>query len=177
MGLVCLAYFGASRLFAYRQSFALMNEIDNEPASPQVEAIAVPSTVNTVVPRYIAALLDNCIAMLLAVVAAKSISSNLPIVQSAALIAVYLGYYFVFEAMFSRTPGKLLTGLVVVDLYGEKCSLYQTAIRTLFRLLEVNPLLFGALPAAISVVFSKYHQRLGDKVARSLVVDARTISS
>ena len=154
-----------------------MSESQNEVPAAAAQAIAIPSTVSTVVPRYIAALLDNCVAMLLAVVAAKSISSNYPILQSIALVSTYFGYYFAFEALFSRTPGKLLTGLVVVDLYGGKCSHYQILIRTLFRLLEVNPLLLGALPAAISVVFSKYHQRFGDKIADTLVVDARVLSA
>ena len=120
-------------------------------------------------------MLDNCIAMLLAVVAAKSISSAHPIWQSIALVAAFFGYFFAFEAVLSRTPGKLLTGLVVVNLSGEKCTVGQTAIRTLFRLLEVNPLLFGAIPAALSVVFSRFHQRFGDRVARTLVVNARSL--
>jgi uncharacterized RDD family membrane protein YckC len=152
-----------------------MSESENESVASAVDAIALPSTANTVVPRYIAAALDNCVAMLLAVITAKSISSNYAIAQALALVAAYLGYYLAFEAIFSRTPGKFLTGLVVVDLYGEKCSLYQTTIRTLFRLLEVNPLLLGAVPAALSVVFSSHHQRFGDKIAKTLVVDSRSL--
>jgi uncharacterized RDD family membrane protein YckC len=152
-----------------------MSESEIESAASAVDAIAIPTTVNTVVPRYIAAALDNCVAMLLAVIAAKSISSNYAIVQALALVAAYLGYYWAFEAIFSRTPGKFLTGLIVVDFYGEKCSPYQTTIRTFFRLLEVNPLLLGALPAGLSVVFSRHHQRFGDKVAKTLVVDSRSL--
>src|SRR5262245_57854857 len=71
--------------------------------------------VGPMVPRYIAAAVDNVVAMVLGVVAAKSVSDDLPVVQFGLLIGVYLGYYFLFEAVISRTPGKLLTGLVVVQ--------------------------------------------------------------
>jgi uncharacterized RDD family membrane protein YckC len=153
-----------------------MTELEVSQDLPENVADDVPSTVNTVIPRYIAASLDNLLAGLSAILAAKFISSVPSILQFVALIGTFLAYFFIFEAVFARTPGKLLTGLIVVDMQGNKCSVYQAAIRTLFRILEVNPFLFGALPAAISVVISKYHQRIGDRVAKSLVIDARTLA-
>jgi uncharacterized RDD family membrane protein YckC len=148
-----------------------MSESEDEFVESLDDTPRPPSTANTVVPRYIAALLDNCVAMLLAVVGAKSVSSDLPLTQFALCIVVYLGYYFAFETLLARTPGKLLTGLIVVDVHGEKCSAGQSAIRTLFRILEVNPLLFGALPAAFSIIFFRHHQRIGDKLAKTFVVN------
>jgi uncharacterized RDD family membrane protein YckC len=133
------------------------------------------STTDTVVPRYIAAMIDNAIAMVLAVIAAKSIGDSKPILQATILVAVYLGYYFIPEVLLSRSLGKLFTGLVIVGLDGKRCSWRQAAIRTVFRLIEVNPLLLGAIPAALSVVFSANHQRFGDKVAKTLVVASRPL--
>ena len=152
-----------------------MTNVSDENAAEVAPFYTAISTANTVTPRYIAAMLDNLIAMLLAVVAAKSISEGMPILQVTALVVVYFGYYFVPECLFSRTPGKLLTGLVVVGLEGERCTWRQIAIRTAFRLLEVNPLLLGAIPSALSVVFSPYHQRFGDKTAETLVVESRVL--
>ena len=127
---------------------------------------------NTVVPRYIAATIDNLIAMILAVLAAKSIYEDLAILQLAAAVAAYLGYYLLFEAATGRTPGKLSTGLIVIQFDGRRCSWRQALVRTAFRLLEVNPALLGALPAAVCIVVSKDHQRFGDRVAGTVVVPA-----
>jgi len=134
------------------------------------------STANTVVPRYIAALLDNVIAMLLAVVAAKMVSDELPVLQLVAAVVVYLGYYFAFEVLISRTPGKLMTGLVVVRTDGSPATLRDTVIRTAMRLLEVNPILLGGLPAALCVVLTAKHQRFGDKLAGTIVVPRDRLS-
>jgi uncharacterized RDD family membrane protein YckC len=98
----------------------------------------VLSTTNTVLPRYIAASMDNAIAMMLSFMAALGLIRDMPIVQFLILVFVYLGYFFLFEGLLSRTPGKFVTGLVVVGLEGEKCTWQQSAIRTAFRLLEVN---------------------------------------
>jgi len=127
-----------------------------------------------IVPRYLAASIDNVIAIILGYAAAKSVSDDLPAVQGILLVGAFLGYFLVFEAVFSRTLGKLLTGLVVVQFdEGNHCTLRQAAIRTGFRLLEVNPILAGAIPAAIVITFSRYRQRLGDKAAGTIVVEAR----
>jgi hypothetical protein len=64
------------------------------------------STANTVVPRYIAAALDNALAMILAVLAAKSVSEDLPLVKLQAMVAACLGYYLLAEGLFSRTLGN-----------------------------------------------------------------------
>src|SRR4051812_10199830 len=133
------------------------------------------STVDTVRPRHLAAVMDNVLAMVLAVLAAKMIDGSRPILQVVALVTVFLGYYLMFELLFSRTPGKFVTGLVIVELDGRRCSWRQVLIRTAFRVLEVNPLLLGGLPAALSIIFSEHHQRFGDKAAESLVVYSRVL--
>ena len=139
------------------------------------DALPAVSTGNTVLPRHIAAILDNVLAMILGVVAAKSVAEDLLAVQLFLFMAVYLGYYFLFEGFISRTPGKLLTGLVVIQFDGGRCTWRQSLIRTCFRILEVNPAFLGAIPAALSIVFSKHHQRFGDKTAGTIVVPSRRV--
>jgi uncharacterized RDD family membrane protein YckC len=46
-------------------------------------------------------------------------------------------------------------------------------VRTLLRLLEANPLLFGGLPAGVAILLSGRNQRLGDLAAGTMVVSAR----
>ncbi|MFT7630604.1 MAG: putative RDD family membrane protein YckC [Mariniblastus sp.] len=123
--------------------------------------------------RHIAGILDNLIACVLAVIIVKQMDAPSVPLQAIAVVTVYLGYYFLFESITSRSMGKLLTGLKVIDFDGERCSLKQTCIRTLFRLLEVNPFLLGALPAAVRIIGSRNKQRFGDKVAGTVVVFSR----
>jgi uncharacterized RDD family membrane protein YckC len=94
-------------------------------------------------------------------------------------IFVWLGaivlYFPVCEALWGRTVGKLLTGLVVIDRDGRPPGFVKAILRTLLRLVEVNPLLLGGIPAAIAVVASKNRQRLGDMLARTYVVRAKDL--
>jgi uncharacterized RDD family membrane protein YckC len=135
-----------------------------------MESEPVLSTAHTIIPRQLAAIADNLIAMILGVCAAKFISHDSPGLQTVCFITIYFGYFFVFEALISRTPGKLLTGLKVVRTNGNRISAWHAAIRTTFRIVEVNPALLGALPAALSIVFSRHNQRFGDKAAGTIVV-------
>ena len=63
---------------------------------------------------------------------------------------LYLVYYLVFEGLFSTTPGKAFFGLRVLRLNGKRGTWRCALIRTGTRLLEVNPLLLGGIPAAIA---------------------------
>jgi uncharacterized RDD family membrane protein YckC len=89
-------------------------------------------------------------------------------------IFVWLGLivvYFPFmESACGKTIGKFVTRTRVVDSQGRKPSLRQSIVRSLFRLIEVNPLLLGGLPAGIAVLASKNRQRLGDMVAGTYVL-------
>jgi uncharacterized RDD family membrane protein YckC len=152
---------------------------DNPYQSPNsaLDAESVRTTLITnapasgpIVPRYIAALVDEVVAFLLGILAAKSLPNSLPILQFIAAVAVVLGYFFLSEWFFSRTPGKFMAGLKVLRKNGEPITARQSLIRTLFRIIEVNPFLLGALPAAICIIFSKKRQRLGDMIAGTVVV-------
>ena len=133
------------------------------------------STSNTVIPCHIAADVDLILVVILGVVVAKEAGDEWPILQTIGFVLTYLGYYFLFEALFGRTPGKFFAGLVVVRFDGTRSTWRQALIRTGFRLLEVNPILLGALPAALSIFFSQNHQRFGDRVADTVVVPARRV--
>lgn len=78
-------------------------------------------------------------------------------------------YYIVFEA-YGFTLGKLVVGLRIVDVNGKNPGFIKASVRTAMRLIEVNPLLLGGIPAAISVFTSENRQRLGDKFAHTYVV-------
>jgi uncharacterized RDD family membrane protein YckC len=143
---------------------------DADITAPDVPTVLI---VRETVPRYIAASLDMALQMFAMVAFLKWLPPAWEILQAPVIVATYLGYFLLFEGFFGRTPGKLLMGLVVVQYDGRKCNWKQTWIRTLTRLLEVNPLLLGGIPAGILVVSTRYNQRWGDMLARTLVVQSR----
>lgn len=124
--------------------------------------------------RYFAASLDNLIAIILFLSAASSLGDDAGPLAVAVGVVVFLAYFFLFELMFSRTPGKMIFGLVVAKL-GDNLKPVDVGIRTIFRLLEVNPALLGALPAILSILFSKSNQRFGDRYAKTVVVSKNAI--
>lgn len=86
-----------------------------------------------------------------------------------------VGYYLIGEAVWGRTLGKLVSGMVVVDRYGRPPGFGKAALRTLLRVVEVNPLLFGAIPAGVAILASAHRQRLGDMAAGTYVVPAKRL--
>ncbi len=74
----------------------------------------------TILPRYIAASLDNVAAIVLGIAVAKMIDGDAPIIQVPLLVGTYLAYYLLSEGGLSRTPGKLLTGLVILQFDGQR---------------------------------------------------------
>ena len=132
-------------------------------------------TGNSGKPRVFAFVLDNVLAMAAAFLAVAALKAESPYAGAGTLCLAYLGYFFLFEALWSRTPGKYLQGLVVVDPSGARCGWRRALVRTLPRLLEANPLLFGGLPAGLAILTSKRNQRLGDLAAGTLVVSARRV--
>lgn len=150
-------------------------EATREPASDGAASSDVPQIpiARDSVTRYVAASLDWALLMPLGVLLLKSLPASADVLQLPLMVVIFLGYFLLFEGLLARTPGKLLTGLIVVQFDGRKCTWRQAWTRTWWRLLEVNPILLGGIPAGISVVRSRYHQRIGDRYAQTLVVPAR----
>src|SRR5215213_2674403 len=124
-------------------------------------------------PRIFAFILDNLLATVAAFIAVAALKSDNSYIAGGALCFTYLCYFFISEALWSRTPGKYLQSLVVVDPSGGPCGCRRALLRTLLRVVEANPLLLGGLPAGLAILTSKRNQRLGDLAAGTLVVSAR----
>ncbi len=124
-------------------------------------------------PRLFAMILDNLVAAILGLVIATSIPGLGDLGRGSVLVTLYLSYYLFPEALWSRTLGKLVCGLVVRKSDGSPCGWSAALSRTFLRILEVNPLLFGALPGGLVVTFSKRKQRVGDMLGDTIVVLSR----
>lgn len=84
-------------------------------------------------------------------------------------LAIYITYCILFEALRGGTPGKLLTGCRVVTEYGKRCCLGAIVVRNVLRCVEFFPR-FEFAPTLVLVVLTRNRQRLGDLVARTVVV-------
>lgn len=82
----------------------------------------------------------------------------------------FVGYYVLCEGLGGATVGKLLLGLRVVRTDGRPCGLGAALLRAMLRF--VDGMLFG-LPAVLSMREPR-NQRLGDRAAGTLVVDAHS---
>jgi uncharacterized RDD family membrane protein YckC len=120
--------------------------------------------------RIFAFIIDNLVACLLALLLVAKLNFENPVVSGTVLSLTYLLYFFGFEVAYARTPGKFLQGLVIRDIDGGSCNTKQIFIRTLTRVFEANPILFGGLPAGLLVATSAHHQRMGDSLAGTVVV-------
>jgi uncharacterized RDD family membrane protein YckC len=81
-------------------------------------------------------------------------------------ILVIAGHTLLGEAISGRSLGKGLTGLRVVNVEGQSPRLWQLAVRNAIKVLELI-----APPMLILTVVSPRRQRLGDIVARTLVIE------
>ncbi len=55
------------------------------------------------------------------------------------IFLIYPLFYFLFENKWQQTPGKMLNNTVVIDQYGNKPSTRQLIMRSLLRLVPLEP--------------------------------------
>jgi len=77
-------------------------------------------------------------------------------------VAVPFAYYFIFEVVWSKTPGKFLTKTHVVSDSGEKASASHLAIRTISRWIPFE---------AFSYLFKPRPRGWHDRISNTTVVD------
>jgi len=99
-------------------------------------------------------------------------------------LVVYFGYFLFLELLFRRTPGKAVTGLAVASTDLGPATWKQLLLRNLVR--PVDALgglsisagtafyLWGAVGVVVAL-FTSRHQRLGDLIARTVVIDAKAV--
>lgn len=86
-----------------------------------------------------------------------------------------LPYFWLLEGLTGSTLGKYLWRVRVVNACGQRPGLLRTLPRTLLRLFELNPYLFGVLIGGGVAVMSKTGQRLGDMAGGTYVVDCEVL--
>jgi uncharacterized RDD family membrane protein YckC len=120
--------------------------------------------------RVIALFIDNLIAIALTFFLMILVPEKWPVLKGIVLVSAYLGYFILFEGMWSRTPGKYFQGLMVRKVDGRKIDWRSAFVRGITRIIEINPVLLGGFPAGIIIISSDRKQRVGDMLAGTVVV-------
>lgn len=87
------------------------------------------------------------------------------------LIIVFIvqyGYFWLMEFFEGRTIGKRVVGLRVIQENGQPLTFLSAALRNLFRVLDMLPLMY--LVGMLASFFHSHDKRLGDMVAGTVVV-------
>jgi uncharacterized RDD family membrane protein YckC len=156
----------------------------------QAEQIASTYGPGIIVRRWLATSVDYCVILVLLLVPGFLLIGLLKLVGAYPLpmsgptfivlnlfqiflLCLGLLYFPLLEGLTGRTIGKRLLGIMVVDQDLRPPGMRKATVRTLFRLLETNPFLGGALVAGVTVLLSTKRQRLGDMAARTFVLRIR----
>lgn len=83
---------------------------------------------------------------------------------------IIFAYFVIFEMQWGATPGKMLTGLKVLRTDGQAAGLREAVIRTASRIID-----YFFLIGIIIMAISSKNQRLGDRLAETMVVKSKNI--
>jgi uncharacterized RDD family membrane protein YckC len=151
------------------------------------EAVLLEFDTAGVGSRVVAEILDLLLQITalvaLSLVASLAVAGGLEIGQTAAIVLVLLltflilvGYPIAMETLWNgRTLGKAAMGLRVVTAEGGPIRFRHAAIRGIFGLVEIW-VFFGSI-AIVSIIFSRRDQRVGDRVAGTIVLRERSVAS
>jgi uncharacterized RDD family membrane protein YckC len=130
-------------------------------AAPQLQYVSVG-------PRFLAVLIDTILIGIVNGIIGAALHNSGAVGGIAAVIAI--AYYIIMEATQGATVGKMVLGLRVVRVDGAPISWNESVIRNLLRIVDG---LFFYIVGAILVWNSPTRQRLGDRVAKTVVVRSR----
>jgi uncharacterized RDD family membrane protein YckC len=120
--------------------------------------------------RYLAHFVDGVligVIVVIVLIPASAISSGaLVVALILALTVIPFGYYVLTQRGSGQSPGKAMVRLRVVDRSGATPTTGALALRTLPLLVE-----YLYVIAWISMMSSRYRQRLGDRWAHTYVIE------
>ncbi|WP_411850132.1 RDD family protein [Stenotrophomonas sp. LGBM10] len=132
--------------------------------------IAAGYTSSIIAARWLATLIDFAALALIIGVPLMTLGETVAKQATWLWTTLLVAYFPVMETRFGGSLGKLATGTRVVNIRGERPAWWQSIVRTALRLIEVNPFLFGAIPAGLVALMSSNRQRIGDMLARTYVL-------
>ena len=124
--------------------------------------------------RFGATLIDSLIVssswMTIAHVNLQSPFFGLSLTSGIILFVVNFSYYFIMEWLLSSTLGKWVMKIRVVGTEGDPCTITESAVRNLFRIIDWLPFCYILGIGFLSI--SEKKQRAGDRIAHTIVTMA-----
>lgn len=126
--------------------------------------------------RFVSLLIDSIVfgllfGVLIRILGAGDMQSDMiPWYWGLFTFIIYIAYFTILEGSKGQTVGKMVTRIKVVREDGRPIDMSQAFKRNILRIIDG---LFGYLIGAILVWRSDRKQRLGDRMARTVVVKAR----
>ncbi len=129
-------------------------------------------------PRIGAQIVDGIVLIVLFFLVGFAMSGSFTFQYSGAEAYPFLGayflvfflYYVVLEGYMGQTLGKKLLKIKVVKEDGKACGYGPAFVRTILRIIDALPFLY--IIGMILIARSDKKQRLGDSVAKTVVVKA-----
>lgn len=145
-----------------------MTEISSERREAQLASLGV-RTFGAIVDILIVVVIWSAFGLVFGVVPDRGVGFKLEGAPAALSFAGMFAYFIVTEAVWGGTPGKMLLGMRVVNEEdGLQIGWRRSAVRNLLRVIDVFPALY--LVGFLLAVSSPKTQRLGDRVARTVVI-------
>ncbi len=88
----------------------------------------------------------------------------------------YLAFFIVLQGLAGGSPGKLLTGLRVVDEQGRRAGIGRSLVRTLLWVVDGAPWVVPLVGFIVGLT-STGHRRVGDMAAKTYVVSRRDVGT
>ncbi len=92
------------------------------------------------------------------------------LISNSISFGIMFAYFIILEGVFGQTLGKKLCKIKVVKEDGTPCDLYASFIRNILRIVDAIAVY---LVGAILIARSDKKQRLGDRVAKTIVVKVK----
>jgi uncharacterized RDD family membrane protein YckC len=152
-------------------------QLDDRITIATPEGVAIEVVLAGLGSRFLARLLDTVIqfAAIFALAFGMAAANGSGIAIGVGLVLIFLvvfGYDVAFEVLnHGRTIGKSAAGIRVVGDGGEPVRFLASAIRNIVRIVDFLPIFY--LVGSISIVATRYDQRLGDLAAGTVVARDR----
>lgn len=148
-------------------------EIEDRVTVSTPEGVDLELVVAGLGSRFMSSLIDTALqaAVIIALLVAAGVAGGSvgPALAAVAALAVAVGLPTAFDAFAGgRTPGRRLTGLVLVMADGGTVTLVPAAVRNIVRIVDFLPTAYSV--GVLSVLATPRNQRLGDLAAGTLVV-------
>lgn len=140
------------------------------PPTATPASIAASDSGRILIRRWAATWIDWCVMAACLLVPDATLGNDTYRATLAVWLSLAVLYVPIMEWTLGKTLGKYALFIRVVNAAGDTPSLGQVSMRTLLRLVEVNPLFLGGIPAGVAVLMSKHRQRLGDMAAGTYVL-------